>query len=293
MLVIVGYLIILFSVFGGFAMAGGHLYALLQPIELLMIGGAALGAFVAANNAKTIKTTFKAVFSTITSFHYSKTFYVQLLSLLYELVNKIKRDGVLSIEADIENYRESAIFSIYPLIQKEDQIMEFLCDYLRLIITGRVDVHQLENLMEQDIETFECEKEQPIHAINKVSDALPAFGIVAAVMGVVHTMGSVGIPPEELGERIAQAMVGTFLGVLLSYGFTAPLAALLEHKMKATLKILNAIEVVLLATVNQFAPTIAVEFGRKVIYSTDRPNGKELEDIIKDIKIKKSGPQNE
>lgn len=288
MLVIVGYLVTVLSVFGGFALAGGHLYALVQPIELLMIGGAALGSFIVSNTMKVIKQTIMASLSVFKGVSYSKKFYVELLSMLFELVNKMRKDGVLSIESDVENYKESPIFSAYPAVKKESYVMEFLCDYLRLIITGRVDIHQLENLMEQDIETIECEMEQPIHAINKVSDSMPAFGIVAAVMGVVHTMESMSMPPEQLGGLIAKALVGTFLGVLIGYGFTAPVAVLLEHKVKAKLKVLNAIKIVLIASVNNFAPSIAVEFGRKVIYSTDRPNGKELEDILKDIKQSKA-----
>lgn len=290
MLVIIGYLIIILSVFGGFALAGGHLYALIQPIELLMIGGAALGSFLIGNSVKIIKETIKAVFSTLKGIGYSKKFYIQLLSLLFEVVNKIKKDGVLSIESDVENPNDSPIFNAYPLVKKDAEVMEFLSDYLLLIITGRVDIHQLENLMDQDIETFECEKEQPIAAITKVADSLPAFGIVAAVMGVVHTMESMAtLPPEALGALIAKALVGTFLGVLLGYGFTGPLAVLLEHKLNASVKIMSAIKVVLLASVSNFAPGIAVEFGRKIIYATERPHGKELEEIIKDIKQSKQG----
>lgn len=288
MLVIVGYLVILLSVFGGFALAGGHLYALLQPIELLMIAGAAIGSFLVGNSVKIIKETFKAVFSTLKGINYSRKFYIELLSLLFEVVSKIKKEGILSIESDIENQDESSIFNAYPLVKRETQIMEFLSDYLLLIITGRVDIHQLENLMDQDMETFECEKEQPIHAINKTADSLPAFGIVAAVMGVVHTMESMGtLPPEALGGLIAKALVGTFLGVLLGYGFIAPLGVLLEHKLNASIKILSAIKIVLLASVNNFSPSIAVEFGRKIIYSNERPHGKELEVILKDIKQSK------
>ncbi len=294
MLVIIGYLVVIFSVFGGFALSGGHLYAMFQPLELLIIGGAAVGSFFVGNSMKIIKETFLALLSTLKGINYSRKFYVELLSLMFEVVNKIKKDGVLSIEADLDNQGESKIFNAYPLVKKEAYIMEFLSDYLRLIITGRVNIHQLEDLIDQDIETFECEQEQPIHAINKVSDALPAFGIVAAVMGVVHTMESMGsIPPEALGALIAKALVGTFLGVLLSYGFAAPLASLLEHKLKASLKILNAIKIVLLASVNNFSPGMAVEFGRKIIYSKERPNGQELDVLLKEIKQNNMSLQNE
>lgn len=290
MLVIVGYLVVIFSVFGGFALSGGHLYGMFQPLELLIIGGAAVGSFLVGNSIKIIKETFYALLSTLKGVNYSKKFYVELLSLLFEVVNKIKKDGVLSIEADLDTPDASKIFNAYPLVKKEAHIMEFLSDYLRLIITGRVNLHQLEDLMEQDIETFECEQEQPIHAINKVSDALPAFGIVAAVMGVVHTMESMGtIPPEALGALIAKALVGTFLGVLLSYGFSAPLASLLEHKLNASIKVMNAIKIVLLASVSNFAPSMALEFGRKIIYAKERPNVQELDVLLKNIKQNSTG----
>ena len=285
MLVIIGYIIVLGSVFGGYSLAGGHLMALFQPIELLMIGGAAVGAFVVANSFKTITNTMKMIFSTLRGFGYEKKFYVQLLSVLFEVTNKMKKDGPLSIEAEIENYKESELFKGYPLVRRETDIMEFICDYLRILITGRVDVHQLESLIDQDIESFVCEKEQAIGAINKIGDGLPAFGIVAAVMGVVHTMESMGgMPPDQLGGLVAKAMVGTFLGVLLGYGFVSPMAALLEQQLNALVKSLHAIKIVLIVTASNLSPGIAVEFGRKLLYSQERPNGKELEDIVRDIK---------
>lgn len=287
MLVVIGYLIILLSVFGGFALSGGHLLALFQPLELLMIGGSAVGTFIIGNNMKIIKGTFKAAFSTLKPFPYTKTFYVELLSLFYEITNKIRKDGPLSIESDIENYKESALFSNYKMIQNDHRIMEFLCDNLRLIITGRVTVHQLEVIMDTDIDTYEIEAEEPINAINKVADSLPAFGIVAAVMGVVHTMESIGVPPAVLGGLIARALVGTFLGVLIGYGFTAPIAGSLENRRQATIKVLQSIKVVLLASMSNFAPTIAVELARKVLYTDERPNSRELEEILQEIKSNK------
>lgn len=284
MLVIIGYLITVLSVFGGFALAGGHLFSLFQPIELLMIGGAAFGSFIVSNNWKIVKATIRGVFGTIFNFGYSKAYHVQFLSMMFELVEKVKKDGVLSIESDIENMSESPLFKKYPLVFKDKEIMEFLCDHLRLIVTGRVDIHQLESLMEHDVETFASEKEQCVGAINKIADGLPAFGIVAAVMGVVHTMSSLGVPPEQLGALIANALVGTFLGVLLGYGFVAPIAVLLEHKTNAAVKVLTSIRIILIAMMSKFSATMAVEFGRKIIDGKDRPNGKELEDILKGIK---------
>jgi chemotaxis protein MotA len=164
--------------------------------------------------------------------------------------------------------------------------MEFLTDYLRMMVGGNLNAFEIESLMDNEIETHHHEGEVPIHALSKVADALPAFGIVAAVMGVVHTMESVGIPPAELGKLIAAALVGTFLGILLSYGFVGPLAAALEHRLNEGSKIFQCIKVTLLASMNGYAPQVAVEFGRKVLYATDRPSFRELEDEVKSRKNK-------
>lgn len=289
MLVIVGYLIVLCSVFGGYSLSGGSMYALFQPFEFMIIGGAAFGTFVISNNKKVIKATIRGALSTLKGMDYSRSFYIELLSLFYELTNKIRKDGVLSIEADVENYKESPLFSKYPLIQKEDRIMEFTCDHLRLIVTGRVDVMHLELLMDEDIETFHNEGELPITAITKVADSLPAFGIVAAVMGVVTTMQNISGSPEELGAHVASALVGTFLGVLIGYGFTAPIAAILENRLHAEMTVMQSIKVVLIASVHKLAPVIAVEFARKVLYSAERPSSTELEVILKGVKENKGG----
>lgn len=292
MLVLIGYLVIILSVFGGFALSGGHLFALFQPLELLMIGGSAIGSFIIGNNMKIIKATVKSAISILKGNRYTKKFYVELLSLFFELTNKIRKDGPLAIEADIENYKESPLFSNYPMIQREEKIMEFLCDNLRLIITGRVNHMQLEVIMDTDIDTYEIEAEIPISAINKVADSLPAFGIVAAVMGVVHTMESIGVPPALLGALIARALVGTFLGVLIGYGFIAPVAASLENRRQTVIKILQSIKVVLLASASNFAPSISVELARKVLYSDERPNSRELEEILQEIKSGKAKDTN-
>ena len=289
MLVLLGYLITTFSVFGGFAMAGGHLESLFQPIELLMIGGASVGSFLVSNNWKIIKNTLKNIYKTIMSFGYTRQYYVQLLSMLFEVADKIRKEGAISLESDLEQPKESALLSKYPLVCKDAEIMEFFTDYMQFILTGRVDTHNMEMLMEQDIETFTEEKEHYVHAINKMADAMPAFGIVAAVMGVVHTMGSLGIPPEELGVLIARALVGTFLGVLIGYGFIAPLGVLQEHKLNSSVKSLNCIRVVLIAMVNNYSPAMATEFGRKIIYGTDRMNSKELDELLKGIKQSNKG----
>ncbi|QYF92487.1 flagellar motor stator protein MotA [Massilia sp. PAMC28688] len=286
MLVIVGYIIVCVSVFGGFALAGGHLATLFQPIELLMIGGAALGAFFVGNNGKAIKATMKALPSLFKGSRHTRELYMEMMSLLFDVLSKVRKEGLMSIEGDIEKPEDSPVFSKYPGVLADHHIVEFMTDYLRLMVSGNMDAFQIENLMDNEIETHHHEGAVPAHVIAKLGDGLPAFGIVAAVMGVVHTMESVGIPPAELGILIAKALVGTFLGILLAYGFVGPLANLLEQKLEEEAKMFQCVKVTLLASLNGYAPALAVEFGRKVLYSTERPTFAELEDHIKKSKAK-------
>jgi chemotaxis protein MotA len=286
LLVIIGYIVVLLSVFGGFALAGGHLAALFQPIELLMIGGAAAGAFFVGNNGKAIKATLQALPSLFKGSKYNKALYMELMTLLFEILSKVRKEGLMSIEGDIEGPEESAIFSKYPSVLADHHAIEFITDYLRLMVSGNMDAFQIENLMDNEIETHHAEGEIPVHCIAKLGDGMPAFGIVAAVMGVVHTMESVGLPPAELGILIAHALVGTFLGILLAYGFVGPLSSLLEQKLHESSKVLQCVKVTLLASLNGYAPALAVEFGRKVLYSTERPSFTELEEHIKQSKSK-------
>ena len=284
MLVIVGYIIILVSVFGGFAMAGGHIASLWQPVELLMIGGGALGAFFVGNNGKAIKATMKALPTLFKGSKYNRALYMDMMALLYELLTKIRKEGLMSIEGDVDAPESSPLFSKYPSIQADHHIVEFLTDYLRLMVSGSMNAFEIENLMDNELETHHHEGEVPVHCLAKLGDGLPAFGIVAAVMGVVHTMESVGIPPAELGILIAAALVGTFLGILLAYGFVSPLSSLLEQKLHESSKLFQCVKVTLLASINGYAPAIAVEFGRKVLFSTERPSFSELEEHVKGAK---------
>ncbi|CAL61470.2 Chemotaxis protein MotA (Motility protein A) [Herminiimonas arsenicoxydans] len=286
MLVIIGYIVVLASVFGGFALAGGHLSSLFQPVELLMIGGAAAGAFFVGNNSKAIKATFKALPNVFKGSKYTKSLYMELMTLLFEILTKVRKEGLMSIEGDIDAPEESAIFTKYPTVLADHHIIEFITDYLRLMVSGNMDAFQIENLMDNEIDTHHAEGEIPVHCIAKMGDGLPAFGIVAAVMGVVHTMASVGLPPAELGILIANALVGTFLGILLAYGFVSPLSSTLEQKLHESSKVFQCIKVTLLASLNGYAPALAVEFGRKVLFSTERPSFSELEDHIKQSKSK-------
>lgn len=284
MLVIVGYIVVALSVFGGFALAGGHLAALFQPVELLMIGGAAGGAFLVGNNSKAVKATLKALPTVFKGSKYTRALYMDIMALLYELLTKIRKEGLMSVEADVDAPQDSPLFAKYPTILADHHIIEFLTDYLRLMVSGSMNAFEIENLMDNEIETHHHEGEVPVHVVAKLGDGMPAFGIVAAVMGVVHTMESVGLPPAELGILIAHALVGTFLGILLAYGFVGPLSTLLEQKLHESTKMFQCIKVTLLASINGYAPAIAVEFGRKVLFSTERPSFSELEEHVKNAK---------
>jgi chemotaxis protein MotA len=286
LLVIIGYIVVCASVFGGFAAIGGHLAALWQPLELVMIFGAAIGAFFVGNNGKSIKATLAALPTLFKGSRHTKELYMEMMSLLFDVLSKVRKEGLMSIEGDIEMPEESPVFSKYPGVLADHHIIEFMTDYLRLMVSGNMDAFQIENLMDNEIETHHHEGAVPGHVIAKMGDGLPAFGIVAAVMGVVHTMESVGIPPAELGILIAKALVGTFLGILLAYGFVSPLASLLEQKLEESTKMFQCVKVTLLASLNGYAPALAVEFGRKVLYSTERPTFGELEDHIKKSKTK-------
>jgi chemotaxis protein MotA len=286
LLVIIGYIVVCAAVFGGFALNGGHLAALFQPLELLMIGGAAIGAFLVGNNGKAIKATLAALPGLFKGSRHTKELYMELMSLLFDVLSKVRKEGLMSIEGDIDRPDESPLFSKYPGVLSDHHIVEFMTDYLRLMVSGNMDAFQIENLMDNEIETHHHEGAVPGHCIAKIGDGLPAFGIVAAVMGVVHTMESVGIPPAELGILIAHALVGTFLGILLAYGFVSPLSSLLEQKLEESTKMFQCVKVTLLASLNGYAPALAVEFGRKVLYSTERPTFGELEDHIKKSKSK-------
>ena len=192
----------------------------------------------------------------------------------------------MSIESDIDSPVDSPIFTKYPGITSDHHVIEFITDYLRLMVSGNMDAFQIENLMDNEIETHHHEGEIPIHAIQTLGDGMPAFGIVACVMGVVLTMANVGLPPAELGILIAHALVGTFLGILLGYGFVGPIASALTQKLDESSKMLQCIKITLLASLNGYAPPLAIEFGRKVLYSTERPSFMELEEHIKQSRTK-------
>lgn len=285
MLLIIGYVVILAASVGTYAIHGS-LGALWVPTEYVAIVGLTIGGFVAGNTGKVVKATLKDLPSVFKGSKYSKALYMDLLALLFEILAKVRKEGLMSIESDIENPEGSPIFSKYPSVIADHHVLEFMTDYLRMMVGGNLNAFEIENLMDIEIETHHHESETAPHAVSKVADSVPAFGIVVAVMGVVNVMGSVGQPPAVLGKMIGGALVGTFLGILISYGFVAPLAGQLEQKAGEGSKIYQCIKVVLLASMNGYAPQVAVEFGRKVLYSTERPTFSELEEDLKSRKGK-------
>jgi chemotaxis protein MotA len=283
MFVIIGYVTVFLFVFGGYGLAGGNFTIILKaaPIELFIIGGAAMGAFIVASPKKHLIATLKAVPTVLKPAAVSKDKYMALLALLYSILGKIRKEGLMSIEREVEDPEQSPLFQKYPEVLKDHHLIEFITDYLRLMVSGNLNPIEIENLMDNEIDTHHHEAMIPSHSVQKVADGLPAFGIVAAVLGVVKTMAKVGAPPAELGMLIAGALVGTFLGILLAYGFAGPLAALMESNVEEESKQYQCVKVVLLASLNGYAPQIAVEFGRKVLYSTERPSFNELESHVK------------
>ena len=284
MLVIFGYLVVISTVFGGFMLAGGQMAALFQPIELLIIGGAGMGAFLVGNNIKSLKATGKALVKLFVGRSYSKAIYMDLMALLFLLLSKSRMQGLMSLEKDIEEPESSEIFSAYPRLLNDPMLKNFVLDYFRLMIAGSMNAHEIEALMGEEIETCEEELEVPANSMNTLGDGFPAFGIVAAVMGVVNALAAADRPASELGVLIAHAMVGTFLGILLAYGFVLPLATLLRQKSSDQVKILQCIKVTLLSSLNGYAPQIAVEFGRKTIFTSERPSFEEPEEHVRSVK---------
>ena len=284
MLVIIGYLVVIVTVFGGFMISGGNLASLFQPVELLIIGGAGVGAFIVGNNAKSLKATGKALGRLFVGRSYNKAVYMDLMALLFLLLSKSRVQGLMSLEKDIEDPTGSDIFAAYPRLLNDPILINFVLDYFRLMISGSMNSHEIEDLMDEEIETREEELEVPANSLNTVGDAFPAFGIVAAVMGVVNALAAADRPAAELGMLIAHAMVGTFLGILLAYGFVLPLATLLRQKSSDQVKMMQCIKVTLLSSLNGYAPQIAVEFGRKTLYTSERPSFEELENHVREVK---------
>ena len=283
MLVIIGYVVCLGCIFGVYIAHGGNITVILHalPFEIITIMGGAIGAFVVNNQGKVLKATLKTLPTVMKGSKYTKARYMELMSLLYDILQKARKDGLMAIEKDVETPHESEIFKKYPAVGSDHHVVEFMTDYLRMMVSGNLNSHEIESLMDSEIETHHQEAHAPIAALARLAGALPAFGIVAAVLGVVNTMGSVGQPPSVLGGMIGSALVGTFLGILLAYGVVEPLAGLLEQKSEDAAKEFQCIKTTLLASMQGYNPATAIEFGRKVLFSTERPTFGELEAHVK------------
>ena len=283
MFVAIGYIVCLGCIFGAYIIHGGNIGVIIHalPTEMMAIGGGAIGAFLVNNQPKTVKAVLGAMGPLFKGSKYSKARYMELMAMLYEVLQKIRKEGLMAIEKDVEDPHNSALFGKYATVGHDHHVIEFVTDYLRMMVSGNLNAHEIESLMDNEIDTHHHEGHAACAAMARLAGALPAFGIVAAVLGVVNTMGSVGQPPAVLGGMIGSALVGTFLGILLAYGVVEPLAGLMEQKLDEGTKEFQVIKTTLLASMQGYAPQVAVEFGRKVLYSTDRPTFAELEGHVK------------
>src|SRR5262245_40962699 len=282
MIQIIGSVVVFACVFGGFVLEGGHILALWHPTELLIIVGSALGAFLISNPLKVTKAAFQGALALPRGPRYKREDYVALLKLVYDILMKIRKEGVMAIENDLEKPTGSALFKKYPAILADHHMVVFITDCLRLIVGGNLDPHELESLLEYELETHHKEQHEPAHAVQKVADALPGFGIVAAVLGIVNTMSALdGADTATIGHKVGAALVGTFLGILVAYGFIGPIATAMEHRAHEEGKAFEVVKMALVASVRGYAPPVAVEFARKLLFSEVRPTFADLEAHLK------------
>lgn len=275
--VILGFIITTASVLGGFAAMGGHIGVIWQPWEYVIICGSALGTFVVANTMKTIKDSGKAIFEAIKGATPTDRQYLDTLGLLFSLMRELRTKTRNEVEAHIDKPLESPLFEKFPTVKQDEELVSFICDYFRLIIMGNARTHEIEALMDEEIQTIRAAKLKPYHAITHVSDALPALGIVAAVLGVVKTMGSIDKPPDVLGHYIGAALVGTFAGIFMSYGMLGPIATKIKIVRDKQTRLYIIVKQSLLAFMNGAMPQVAIEYGRKTISAYERPSIEEVE----------------
>jgi chemotaxis protein MotA len=282
MLLVIGSVVVLVSVFGGFVLEGGHILALWHPFEIMIICGSAMGAFLTSNPPKVVKASFVGSLGLLKGPRYRRGDYVDLLKLIYDILVKIRKSGMLAVEADVEAPEKSQLFTQYPRILADHHMLEFITDCLRLMVGGNLDPHELEALLEYELETHHKEAAEPAHAVNRVADALPGFGIVAAVLGIVNTMASLeGADTATIGHKVGAALVGTFLGILVAYGFVGPTAAAMEQRAHEEGKAFEVVKMALVASVRGYAPPVAVEFARKLLFTDLRPTFADLENHLK------------
>ncbi|MFD2262385.1 flagellar motor stator protein MotA [Lacibacterium aquatile] len=280
MLKFAGLGVVIFSVFGGFGLAGGSFAILIQPLELVIIAGAAIGAYMIANRGHVLGHTVGNLGKIFAPPKYNKDSYLELLSLLYTAFKLAKTKGMLALEQHVENPRDSTLFSRFPTFLNNQNAMVFLCDYLRLLTLGTDNPHEVEALIDEEIATFREEAMHVPHAVQGMADGLPALGIVAAVLGVIKTMAIIDQPPAVIGASIGGALVGTLLGVLLSYGFVGPMALAMKQDVDAEMKYLLCMKAGILAHMQGYAPAVSVEFARKALNSDVRPTFYEVESTV-------------
>lgn len=278
MRLIIGVIFVFACVLGGYAAMGGHVEVLWQPFEFVIILGAAIGAYIIGNSGRVLKSTIGIFGTLFKGPRYNKAAYVELLGLQFSLYKLIQAKGVLAIEAHIENPHDSELFNRFPTFAKNHHAVEFLCDYLRMVTMGTNNAHEMEALMDEELETHHQEQEQLVGAVQALADGTPALGIVAAVLGVIKTMGAITEPPEVLGHLIGGALVGTFFGVFVAYGFFGPMAQSLRGIFEAESKYFLSMKVGLLAHISGQPPVMAVEFARKALMSDVRPTFNEVEE---------------
>jgi chemotaxis protein MotA len=278
---IIGIVVVFGAVLGGFLMEHGKLPVLIQPAELLIIGGSAIGTLLVANPLPLIIKIFKGLLSILGGSRFNAACYLESLKMLSDIFQFARKSGMAKLEEDIEAPEKSAVFSKYPQLIKDHHVLYFVCDTLRTAVAGVVAPHDLDTLVEGDIEIHHSASSAPVRALSTVADALPGLGIVAAVLGIVITMGALGGPPEQIGEKVAAALVGTFLGILLSYGVVSPLAANLQGMIDAEGQYYQMLRSGLMAFAKGMAPMIAVEFARRSIPHDMRPTFKEMEATCK------------
>jgi chemotaxis protein MotA len=281
MFIIIGLVVVFGSIIGGFLMEHGPLKVLMQPAEFLTIGGAAIGTLLIANPLHVLKKILGGVIGAFKGSHFTKAFYLESLKMCYEILNKARKDGLLAIESDIEEPDKSTVFSKYPKFLKDHHSRDFVCDTLRMAVTGGIDPFDLDQMMDLDMEVSHRGESAPIAALGTVADALPGLGIVAAVLGIVVTMGALGGPPEEIGHKVAAALVGTFLGILLCYGCVGPLVASMTKISEDEHAYVYVLRVVLISFIKGAAPIQALEFGRRAIPAHVRPDFNDMEKSCK------------
>jgi chemotaxis protein MotA len=283
MFFIIGFVIVFGCVTGGYLAQGGHIDVLWQPFEFLIIFGAGIGQFVIGSPKKVLAGTAGAFGKILKGPKYNKASYLELLSVLYSVFRLAKSKGDLALESHVEKPDESTLFAKFPNFTHDHHSVEFLCDYLRLLTLGASTSHEVEAVMDKELETHHAEQHAISHAMGIMAEAFPALGIVAAVLGVIHTMGSITEPPEILGHLIGGALVGTFFGILMSYGLIGPMARSLEATFSAESKYMEAIKTAVVAHMQGYAPQVSVEFARKVLGTDVRPSFAEVEEQIQNI----------